>query len=203
MAVPDSLSVAQALEEFRGSPYSRLPVYSRRIDNLVGVLHSFDLLGEEPSDRSIRPLIRPVHYVPEIKKIDALLTEMQRQGIHLAVVVDEYGGATGIVTIEDLLEEIVGEISDEFDQEVSPFLQLGDNHYLIDARVEVNTLNEALHLDLPMGDYETLAGFLIALVGDLPRAGEQVEYRDLRFVVRRIEARTVKEVELIAGLNSD
>ena len=203
VAVPDSLSVAQALEEFRGSPYSRLPVYSRRIDNLVGVLHSFDLLGEEPSDRSIKPFIRPVHYVPEIKKIDTLLTEMQRQGIHLAVVVDEYGGATGMVTIEDLLEEIVGEIADEIDQEVSPFLKLEDNHYLIDARIEINALNETLHLDLPAGDYETLAGFLIAQIGDLPRAGEQVEYRDLRFVVRRIEDRAVKEVELIVGLSSD
>jgi putative hemolysin len=195
-AIPDTATVAQALEEFRTTRFSRLPVYHRRIDNLVGVLHDFDLLGEPTSSRSIAPFVRPVHYVPEIKKVDRLLPEMQRLGIHLAVVVDEYGGTVGIVTLEDLLEEIVGEIDDEFDQAVSPYRKLGENHYLINARLEVEALNEALHLDLPPGDYETLAGFIISQVGDLPRAGEQVRWRHLRFVVRLVEARTVKEVEL-------
>jgi CBS domain containing-hemolysin-like protein len=138
-----------------------------------------------------------VQYVPERKKIDRLLTEMQRSGTHLAVVVDEFGGATGIVTIEDVLEEIVGEISDEFDQEVSPFLKLGEGRYLIDARLEIRQLNEALHLELPLGDYETLAGFLIAQAGDIPRAGEHLQYRHLHFTIRRAEARAIKEVELI------
>lgn len=195
-AIPDTATLAQALEEFRATRFSRLPVYHRRIDNLVGVLHDFDLLGEPTSGRSIAPFVRPVQYVPEIKKVDRLLPEMQRQGMHLAVVVDEYGGAVGIVTLEDLLEEIVGEIDDEFDQAVSPFKKLGENHYLINARLEVEALNEALHLDLPPGDYETLAGFIISQVGDLPRAGEQVRWRHLRFVVRLVEARSVKEVEL-------
>jgi putative hemolysin len=195
-AIPDTATVAQALEEFRATRFSRLPVYHRRIDNLVGVLHDFDLLGEPTSGRSIAPFVRPVQYVPEIKKVDRLLPEMQRQGIHLAVVVDEYGGAVGIVTLEDLLEEIVGEIDDEFDQAVSPYIKLEENHYLINARLEVEALNEALHLDLPPGDYETLAGFIISQVGDLPRVGEQVRWRHLRFVVRLVEARTVKEVEL-------
>ena len=112
-AIPDTLTVGQALEEFRSSRFSRLPVYHGRIDNLIGVLHDFDLLGEEGSDRTIRSFMRAVTYVPELKKIDRLLAEMQRRGTHLAVVVDEYGGAVGIVTIEDLLEEIVGEITDE------------------------------------------------------------------------------------------
>ncbi len=195
-AIPDTATVAQALEEFRSTRFSRLPVYHRRIDNLVGVLHDFDLLGEEAGGRSIAPFVRPVQYVPEIKKVDRLLPEMQRQGIHLAVVVDEYGGTVGIVTLEDLLEEIVGEIDDEFDQAVSPFRKLGENHYIINARLEVEALNEALHLDLPPGDYETLAGFIISQVGDLPRAGEQVRWRHLRFVVRLVEARSIKEVEL-------
>jgi putative hemolysin len=195
-AISDTSTVAQALEEFRATRFSRLPVFHRRIDNLVGVLHDFDLLGEEASDQGIKPFVRPVHYVPEIKKIDYLLPEMQRQGIHLAVVVDEYGGTVGIVTIEDLLEEIVGEIEDEFDQVVTPFKKLKENHYLINARIEVEALNEALNLELPPGDYETLAGFIISQMGDLPRAGEQLRWRNLRFVVRRAEARSVKEVEL-------
>jgi putative hemolysin len=196
-AIPDTATVAQALEEFRATRFSRLPVYHRRIDNLVGVLHDFDLLGRAGlRPQHCNPFVRPVQYVPEIKKVDRLLPEMQRQGIHLAVVVDEYGGAVGIVTLEDLLEEIVGEIDDEFDQAVSPFKKLGENHYIINARLEVEALNEALHLDLPPGDYETLAGFIISQVGDLPRAGEQVRWRHLRFVVRVVEARAVKEVEL-------
>jgi len=194
-AIPDTLTVGQALEEFRTSRFSRLPVYHRRIDNLIGVLHDFDLLGEDGPDRPMRAFMRPVTYVPELKKIDRLLAEMQRQGTHLAVVVDEYGGAVGIVTIEDLLEEIVGEITDEFDQEVAPFKKLGEGHYLISARTEIKSLNETLHLDLPAGDYETLAGFLIAELGDLPRAGEQLQYRHLKFTVRQAEARALKEVE--------
>jgi putative hemolysin len=195
-AIPDTATAAQALEEFHATRFSRLPVYHRRIDNLVGLLHDFDLLGEDPSNRSIKPFVRPVHYVPEIKKIDQLLPEMQRQGIHLAAVVDEYGGTVGIVTIEDLLEEIIGEIDDEFDQAVSPYRKLGENHFLINARMEVETLNEVLHLGLPLGDYDTLAGFIISQIGDLPRPGEQVRYNNLRFVVRLTEARSVKEVEL-------
>jgi CBS domain containing-hemolysin-like protein len=134
--------------------------------------------------------------VPEIKKIDRLLAEMQRAAIHLAVVVDEYGGAVGIVTLEDVLEEIVGEIADEFDQEVTPFKKLGEGHYLVNVHMGLTAINEALHLDLPPGNYETLAGFLISLLGDLPRVGESLTYRNLRFIVRQAEARTVKEVEV-------
>ena len=196
-AIPDTLTIAQAQEEFRNTQFSRLPVYHRRIDNLIGVLHSFDLLGEEHRERPIKPFIRPVKYEPELKKIDRLLAEMQREGSHLAVVVDEYGGAVGIVAIEDLLEEIVGEIADEFDQEVTPYRKLGEGHYLISARTEIKALNEFLKLDLPPGDYETLAGFLITQLGDLPRGGEKVQYRNLKFIVRTTEARAVKEVELI------
>jgi len=195
-AVPNTLTIGQALEEFRSAPYARFPVYHRRIDNLVGVLHSLDLLGEEQLHRPIKPFVRPLIYVPEIKKIDRLLTEMQRSGTHLAGVVDEYGGTVGIVTIEDLLEEIVGEIADEFDQEVTPYRKLGEGHYLINTRMEIGALNEALHLDLPSGDYETLAGFLISQLGDLPRPGERIKYRNLKFTVRQAESRALKEVEL-------
>jgi putative hemolysin len=198
-AIPDTMTMSQALEEFRTSHFSRLPVYHRRIDNLIGVVHDFDLLGEGNLERPIRSLMRSVTYVPELKKIDRLLAEMQRQGHHLAVVVDEYGGAVGIVTIEDLLEEIVGEITDEFDQEVTPYKKLAEGHYLINARTEIKVLNEALHLKLPGGDYETLAGFLIFHLGDLPRAGEQLQFRNLRFTIRQAEARAIKEVELVVA----
>ena len=195
-AVPDTLTVGQALDEFRASPFARFPVYQRRIDNLIGVLHGFDLLGEDDLSRPIKPLIRPLPYVSEFKKIDRLLTDMQRSGTHLAGVADEYGGTVGIVTIEDLLEEVVGEIADEFDQETPLYKKLREGHFLINARMELGALNEALHLDLPPGDYETLAGFLIAQSGDLPRVGEHIRYGNLRFTVRQADARTLKEVEL-------
>jgi CBS domain containing-hemolysin-like protein len=201
-AVPDTLTVAQALEEFRTTRFSRLPVYHRRIDNIIGVLHAFDLLGEEAPERSVRAYMRPIKYVPELKKIDRLLAEMQRQAVHLAAVVDEYGGATGIVTIEDLLEEIVGEIADEFDQEVTPYKKLGEGHFLINARMEIGALNESLRLELPPGDYETLAGFLISQLGDLPRPGEKIQYRNLRFTVLQADSRTLKEVELFVDHES-
>jgi len=201
-AVSDTSTVAQALAEFRATRFSRLPVYHLRIDNLVGVLHDFDLLGEGTSHRSIKPFVRPVHFVPELKKVDQLLPEMQRLGIHMSVVVDEYGGTVGIVTIEDLLEEIVGEIADEFDQAVTPYRKLGEDHYLINARMKVESLNEALNLELPPGDYETLAGFIISQMGDLPRAGEQLRWRNVRFVVRSAEARSIKEVELFVEPSS-
>lgn len=195
-AIPDTLTAAQALEEFKATHFSRLPVYHQRIDNLIGVVHAIDLLGEDALGRSVRAYLRPITYVPELKKIDRLLAEMQRQAIHLAAVVDEYGGAVGIVSIEDVLEEIVGEIADEFDQEVAPYKRLGEGHYLINARMETEALNEALHLDLPSGDYETLAGFLIAQSGELPRPGEHIRYRNLRFSIRQADARSVKEVEV-------
>ncbi|MFW6122628.1 MAG: hemolysin family protein [Thermodesulfobacteriota bacterium] len=201
-AVSDTSTVTQALAEFRATRFSRLPVYHLRIDNLVGVLHDFDLLGEGTSHRSIKPFVRPVHFVPELKKVDQLLPEMQRLGIHMSVVVDEYGGTVGIVTIEDLLEEIVGEIADEFDQAVTPYRKLGEDHYLINARMKVESLNEALNLELPPGDYETLAGFIISQLGDLPRAGEQLRWRNVRFVVRSAEARSIREVELFVEPSS-
>jgi CBS domain containing-hemolysin-like protein len=202
-AIPDTMAISQALEEFRTTRFSRLPVYHRRIDNIIGVLQDFDLLGEEASERPIKPFVRAINYVPELKKIDRLLSEMQRHGVHLAAVVDEYGGATGIVTIEDLLEEIVGEIIDEFDQEITPYKKLGEGHYLINARMEIKALNEALYLELPPGDYETLAGFLIAQLGELPRGGEQLRYGNLKFTVRQADARTVREVELFVDGNSE
>ncbi|MFP3867512.1 MAG: hemolysin family protein [Desulfobacteraceae bacterium] len=195
-AIPETFLVSQALAELQRTHFSRLPVYRQRIDNIIGVLHSFDLLGEEPSSRAIKPLVRGVEYVPEIKRVDYLLGEMQRMGLHLAVVVDEYGGAVGIVTIEDLLEEIVGEIADEFDQEMPPFQKLWEGIYLVNARMEIQALNEALGLELPLGNYETLGGFLIHQLGDIPRSGDRLQFQNLTFIIRSATVRAIKEVEI-------
>jgi putative hemolysin len=196
VAIPETYLVSQALEEFRRGPFSRLPVYRRRIDNIIGFVHSFDLLGEKDTSQSIKKFIHPVRFVPETKRADQLLLEMQQLGIHLVVAVDEYGGAVGIVTLEDLLEEVVGEIADEFDRDVQVFKKLGEASYLVNARMEIEALNESLNLNLPLGNYHTLGGFLIKLVGDIPRIGERIRYKNLVFVVRTGDLRAIKEVEV-------
>jgi putative hemolysin len=196
VAIPETYLVSQALEEFRRGPFSRLPVYRRRIDNIIGFVHSFDLLGEKDTSQSIKKFIHPVRFVPETKRADQLLLEMQQLGIHLVVAVDEYGGAVGIVTLEDLLEEVVGEIADEFDRDVQVFKKLGEASYLVNARMEIEALNESLNLNLPLGHYHTLGGFLIKQVGDIPRIGERIRYKNLVFVVRTGDLRAIKEVEV-------
>ena len=196
VAIPETYLVSQALDEFRRGPFSRLPVYRRRIDNIIGVLHSFELLGEKDTSQSIKKFIRPVRFVPETKRADQLLLEMQQLGSHLVVAVDEYGGAVGIVTLEDLLEEVVGEIADEFDRDILVFEKLQEGLYLVNARMEIEALNESLNLNLPLGNYHTLGGFLIKQVGDIPRLGEQIRYKNLLFTVRNGDLRTIKEVEV-------
>jgi CBS domain containing-hemolysin-like protein len=196
VAIPETYLVSQALEEFRRGPYSRLPVYRRRIDNIIGYLHSMELLGEKDTSQSIKKFIRPVRFAPESKRADQLLLEMQQLGIHLVVAVDEYGGAVGIVTLEDLLEEVVGEIADEFDRDTLVVKELQKDDYLINARMEIEALNESLKLNLPLGNYHTLGGFLIKQAGDIPRVGEQIRYRNLLFMVRNGDLRTIKEVEV-------
>ena len=196
VAIPETYLVSQALEEFRRGPYSRLPVYRRRIDNIIGYLHSMELLGEKDTSQSIKKFIRPVRFAPESKRADQLLLEMQQLGIHLVVAVDEYGGAVGIVTLEDLLEEVVGEIADEFDRDSLGIKELPQGDYLINARMEIEALNESLKLNLPLGNYHTLGGFLIKKAGDIPRVGEQIHYRNLLFTVRNGDLRTIKEVEV-------
>ncbi len=196
VAIPETYLVSQALEEFRRGPYSRLPVYRRRIDNIIGYLHSMELLGEKDTSQSIKKFIRPVRFAPESKRADQLLLEMQQLGIHLVVAVDEYGGAVGIVTLEDLLEEVVGEIADEFDRDTLGIKELPQGDYLINARMEIEALNESLKLNLPLGNYHTLGGFLIKQAGDIPRVGEQIHYRNLLFTVRNGDLRTIKEVEV-------
>ncbi|MBM4289950.1 MAG: HlyC/CorC family transporter [Deltaproteobacteria bacterium] len=195
-AVPETYLVSQALDAFRRGRFSRLPVYRQRIDNIIGVLDSFDLLGEKNTAQSIGRFVHPVRYAPETMRADQLLVEMQQMGTHLVVAVDEYGGAVGIVTLEDLLEEIVGEIADEFDKDDKQFRKMREGIYLINARMEIEDLNEKLDLNLPLGHYHTLGGFLIAQSGDIPAIGRRIRYQNLLFIIRQADLRAVKEVEV-------
>jgi len=195
VAVPASATVAEAVAVVSEHQFSRIPVFEERIDQIVGIVHAFDLLSADP-ETPLAPLIRPAHYVPETKLVADLFQEMRRGRFHMAVVVDEYGGVVGIVTIEDLLEEIVGEIEDEYDEEPPPLKRLPDGSYLVDARLEVERLREELGIQLPEGEYETLGGFLLHLFQKIPDTGEEVQYLGMRFVVAASDRRSIVKVRI-------
>ncbi len=185
---------AIALMQQRG--FSRLPVYRERETNIVGVVAAMDLLRRGAEARTVDELMRQPYYVPETKRIDDLLRELQRGRMHLAVVVDEYGGSTGIVTLEDILEEIVGEIHDEHDRPPVPVERLPDGSYWVAARSNIDELNEALDWSLPKQDYETVAGLVLATLGRIPRRGEQFQLPGYVVTVMEADARRVTAVKI-------
>jgi CBS domain containing-hemolysin-like protein len=195
VALPSSATVADAVALVSEHHFSRIPVYEERIDQIIGIVHAFDLLGAD-SQASLGSLMRPAYYVPETKLVDDLLQEMQRKRVQMAIVVDEYGGVVGIVTVEDLLEEIVGEIEDEYDEEPPLVRRLADGSYVIDARVELDRLKEELGVELPEGEYETLGGFLLSLFQRIPEPGEEVRYRGIRFLVTESDKRSILKVRV-------
>ena len=195
VALPAGATVAEAVASVSEHHFSRIPVYEERIDQIVGIVHAFDLLSADPQ-ASLGSLMRPAYYVPETKLVDDLLQEMQRRQVQMAIVVDEYGGVVGIVTVEDLLEEIVGEIADEYDEEPPPFRRLPDGSYMVDARMEVDLFNEELGLKLPEGEYETLGGFLLSLFQKIPEPGEEIRYRSIRFLVTESDKRSIVKVRV-------
>jgi CBS domain containing-hemolysin-like protein len=179
-ATPDE---AVALIRERG--HSRLPLFRDRIDNMVGLVTAMDLLRQGAEVTELKAIMRPPAFVPETKRIDDLLREMQKARIQLAVVVDEYGGSVGIVTVEDILEQIVGEIRDEREPTPAMMERLPDGSYSVAGRVGIQEINESLEWELPTGDYETVAGMILAALHRLPRMGE--EFRVGRFHVTVLE----------------
>lgn len=194
-----SLSVAAGRDEaallLEKQGYSRVPVFDGRAFNIVGVLEGTDLLFGDAGAR-IPALMKPAYYVPEGMPLDELLVAMKRRGEPLAIAVDEYGAATGIVTAEDLLEEVVGEIRDEHDEEPAPYRRLGWHHYLVSGRMEVDEANERLKLQIPPGGYTTIAGFVIHHLQHIPKAGEHFRSGRHVFVVCRATERAVLDVEV-------
>jgi len=195
-AISDDDNVESALKIFALHRHSRLPVYRDRIDNIVGIVHVFDLFSEKNDKRLITDLMIQPFYVPETQKLDDLLFTMQQQGMQMAIVVDEYGGAVGIVTLEDLIEEIVGDISDEYDSEIALYKQLDENTYLVQASMEIDAINDQLKLGLPTGQYETLAGFLLLQFNRIPDEGDELFFSHFKFVIRQGSSRAIKLVEI-------
>jgi CBS domain containing-hemolysin-like protein len=199
VAVEENSTVRHALKVLEDSQYtySRIPVFQSRIFNITGILNTFDFLDCKEIDQPIKPLLRPAYFVPRTKHIDDLLRELQNMGMHMAVVVDEYGGAIGLVTIEDLLEEIVGEIEDEFDEIENLYEKISDYRYIIDATMEVDAINDELSLNLPVGDYETLGGLILDQIKRIPKQGEKVDLGNLTFRIKEANEKRILFVEVL------
>lgn len=198
VALDVNTSVSEAVTVMRKWGHSRLPVYEDSIDNILGLLYAKDLLrvvdGDKPVD-SIRELLRPAYFVPEAKKADELLAEMQSRRFHMAIVVDEYGGVAGLVTLEDIVEEIVGEIRDEYDQaEEQPYQQLGPDEFIFNGRTDVEDVNDLLGTHLEREFADTLGGFIAAEIGRVPTGGEQVAADDWTFNVEQVAGRRIRRV---------
>jgi putative hemolysin len=180
VGVTPEATVGEAVDLVRAHGFSRLPVLTVDRDHIEGMVHSRDLLGL-PRQAGIADLVRPVPHVPETKTCDDLFREMQARRQHMAVVVDEHGSLAGIVTLEDLLEELVGEIEDEYDVRQSLIQKIDDDLFMIDGRTEIDTFEETLGVNLPDGDYNTIAGLLLKTLGKIPEQGDEAVIEGLEF----------------------
>jgi len=224
-ALEVSTPLPQAVDTLLRLGHSRVPVYEESVDNILGLLYAKDLLrvwnqelsgnqaqaglqasAESQMDQavSIRGLLRPATFVPEAKKVDELLEEMQAGHVHMAMVVDEYGGIAGLVTLEDIFEEIVGEIQDEYDQsEEAPYVQVGEGEYIFLGRVDLNNFNEVMGSQLPSEETETLGGFIYEQVGRVPVSGESLQVGDISLTIEQVTRRRIRKVRAKKELEAD
>lgn len=185
------------------SGYSRIPVYNQHLDNISGILYVKDLLPHlgKPDSFNWQSLIRPPYYIPETKKISELLKEFQTSKIHMAVVVDEYGGTSGIITLEDILEEIVGEITDESDEDQINFVKIDEDNYLFEAKIMLHDFCRILNVDEELfsdvkGEADTLAGLILELKNELPKKNEVFKVKDFQFIIKSVDQRRIKQVQV-------
>lgn len=200
VAVEADAPLGEALDALLNAGHSRLPVYEDDVDHIVGLLYAKDLLAcfhRGEVDVPVRSLLRTAYFVPLTKNVKALLADMRKHRVHMAIVVDEYGGTAGLVTIEDILEEIVGEIQDEYDAvEIAMVKPVGANSYLANARVDIYSLDKLLRAGLDDADADTLGGLILSLLGHVPEPGETVEHREWRFTVVSVDGRRIDQVRI-------
>lgn len=199
VAIEAEATISEALEVILEKGHSRVPVYDDEIDNVIGILYAKDLLahwrnGGEP--RQIRGMEREVYYVPETKPVSDLLRELQMKKVHIAIVVDEYGGTAGLVTIEDILEEIVGDIQDEYDIEEFYMDRVSDDEYIFSARVDLDDINDIMSVELPTDESDTLGGLVYSMLGRVPTVGDWVDVTDVRLTVLSVEGRRIGTVKI-------
>lgn len=200
VCIEETATLEEALSLSIQSHFSRLPVYREDIDNIVGFVHIKDILPhlrEGRLSKLVSEVVRPIHFVPATKKVIELLRELQQKRIHMAIVLDEYGGTAGLVTIEDLLEELVGEIRDEHDRETTPYRRIKEGEYLVNASVPIENLNELLGLNIPESEeFETLGGLIMEILGKVPEEGEIVTVENYELKVERMRGKRIVTVRL-------
>ena len=192
-------TVNEAVDIALEGGFSRIPVFEESIDNIVGVLYTKDMLKQlrEGHDTApIRTLVRPAYYVPETKKLDDLLREIRQRRIHMVIVIDEYGSVAGLVTIEDLVEEIVGDIRDEYDREENLYEKINQYEYIVDAKISIDEFNELMETELKNEDYDTLGGFLYAQLDKIPVPGDTITFENLTFTVIDTRGRRITKVRV-------
>ncbi len=201
VALEMNTPLPQALNTIVEAGHSRIPIYEETIDHIRGLLYAKDLLAswrDGEMERPIRDMLRPAHFVPESKKAGDLLQDMQQRKVHVAIVVDEYGGTAGLVTLEDLIEEIVGEIRDEYDvNEEEVYQKVGEHEYLFDAGIDLDDLNRLLDADLPTEDSDTLAGYIFSKLGKVPVVGETLSVDNLHMEVLSVDEKRIRKIRLV------
>ena len=199
VAVPRETSLQEVLELILRSGYSRIPVYDGTIDEVAGLAYAKDVLRrlhDGQADKPLADILRQAQFMPESMRAAEGLREMRRRKSHMVIVIDEYGGTSGLVTLEDLLEEIVGEIADEYDREEPNVEPLPDGDYRVNARLDVDEVNELLEVDLPSTEWDSIGGLLFNLVGGVPREGQEVEFQGLRLRAERVQGRRIGRVRI-------
>jgi CBS domain containing-hemolysin-like protein len=177
--------------------YSRIPVFTDDLDDVLGIVFAKDVLKalhQGKRDMPLREIVRDAHFVPESKKVADLLREMQREKFHIALVTDEYGSVSGLVTLEDLIEELVGEISDEYDVEEPVLEEVAEGVYRVDGKMAIDEFNEILDVELPAGEWDTVGGLMLGLMGSIPGEGEEVVFQDLTFTAERVNGRRIAKI---------
>jgi CBS domain containing-hemolysin-like protein len=208
VTLPATATVMDALALTIEHGFSRIPVYEGDLDNVIGILYAKDLMShlrEGRLDAGIKEMVREAYFIPETKVLSDLLKELQRRKVHMAIVVDEYGTVTGLVTIEDLLEEIVGEIFDEFDREVKLIEQIAPNKYTLDSRVSIDDLNELLGTELPSEGVDSVGGLVLKVLREVPQEGETFVLDGVAFTVQQVKNNRISKVviELVRGAVED
>jgi CBS domain containing-hemolysin-like protein len=197
-ALEANVTVAEAIDAIIRESYSRVPIYQGTIDNIIGILYARDLfkmVRDGEWSREVKDIVRPAHYIPETKHVDELLRELRQTHVHIAIVVDEYGGTAGMVTIEDLIEEIVGEIQDEFDVEEAKIEQMSNTEAIFDATVSLDDVNQTLMVNLE-SDEDSIGGFIYDKLGKIPLPGDHLQIDGVEVEVLSTERRRIKKVKV-------
>jgi magnesium and cobalt transporter len=197
VAAPHESSVESLIALIVESGHSRIPIYQDSIDNIIGILHAKDLLQHwGKTELNLRAILRPPYFIPESKKISEVLRDLRHRKSHMAIVIDEYGGTAGVLTMEDIIEEIIGDIMDEYDAEENWLVEQEDGSILVDARLDVEELEDYLDMEFPEGKFESVGGFIISRLGRVPAVHEKILFKNLEMIVEAADSRKVEKVRI-------